>query len=322
MRVVVLRKNSLLLLVVTLVPVLCLWTISGSNLVHLVAGDGYKTVKQVTEDTNNDGIKETINVRADLRKKTYWVEVLHEGGKTYVLKPDPAIGWLGIYEEWYPLNITVLDVNRDHRAEILVLGSHSHEKPFHLFRWNPEKQRYDRLFSQVVTGLDLHDVNGDQVPELIVVQRIYGTGYEYLAYQWQKNRYKVINYSLDAGTRGFAEISLLLEYLEHPFGGKPVLPREIQDAIFTERWKGSPRETRRLCKKFENTVSIQILNYIGEDLEWGQHQLPKQNTWRFQLLLFRKQGVSLKHEVVEAEFRTKLVNPQTGAYRIDRITFR
>lgn len=320
MKIVVLKKSSLILIIATLLPVLGFWAVGDRDIVWLVVANGYKTVRQITEDTNNDAIKETIKVRADVRKRAYWVEIIHRQGKTYTLKPNPKIGLLGVYEKWYPLNIIVLDINRDGKTEILVLGTQSHEKPFHVYRWNGNK--YELLFSRMVTGLDFHDVNGDRVPELIAIQRIYGSGFEYVAYEWQDNHYRAINYSMEAGARGFTEITVLLEYLDRPFGGEITFPRELEEALFTQRWNRNTLNRKRLLKKFENTVSVQILSYIGEDLKWGRYNLPEQSTWKFQLLLFHKQGVQLRHELAEVEFRTNLVDPRTAAYRIDSIRFR
>jgi hypothetical protein len=320
LRIVVIKKQSLLLLTFALLPVLGLWAAISSDTINMVLNHGYKTVQEMSEDTNNDGHKEIIKIRADLRKESYWVEIVHKDGKNYTLKPDPKIASLGTYKEWYPLNLTVLDINLDGQPEILVMGSGSHEKPFHIFQWDGTDYRL--IFARLITGIDFHDVNGDRIPELILIQRIYGSGFEYVAYQWQNDQYELINYSLEASSRGFVEITMLLEYLDRPFESRVTFPPEFIPTVFTDRYSRDSRELNQLTKKFHNTVSIQILCYMGEDLEWGRHRYPENSVWKLQLLLFTKQGTKLKHELVNVEFTTKLVDAQTAAYRIDKIRFK
>ena len=283
--------------------------------------ESYKLIEVIEKDTTGDNINDKIKILADEKNQGYVVEIVQHNGNTYRLKPNTKnYGFIAPYTPFWKLNMIVADVNNDNIPEIITWGSMTHENDIYFYQWNGSE--YKIIFSGFYTGFRFEDITGDKIPEVVIDNSLYGSGYEQIYYQWQENQYKKIYYDLDAGM-GFDKIKNLFGMLNIQ-SPKELSTTEIKhlEDIFTKEWIADKRNIEFLNQFKLNILSIQIIEYIDNKVEYNSKITANDAVevkWRFKVLILKTKGTTIFPEEKIIEVKTKLVNIEEKDYIIDEI---
>ena len=161
-RVIFLKKKhiyyvALTLVILILLIVLLLTKKTSPTFNTLVANN-----KLVQADLNGDGRKDILYIKTE--KDKYYMEV-NTGEKSIYLEPDKKLPTVGIYDEFNPLKITLMDVTRDKTPEIFVQASQKETLVQHAFMWN------DGKFKDIYCGsnniLGFADCSNNKTPKFL-----------------------------------------------------------------------------------------------------------------------------------------------------------
>jgi hypothetical protein len=274
-----------------------------------------KSYKTIHIDTNGNGKKDTMNINIDYNKKEYSIEIINDNGKRYSLSPtqDTAIG---PFIPWWPLQITVSDVNLDRMPEILAqMSAATHEQPSYIFRWNGKE--YANVLSGKWQGISLFDVNEDRIPEVVTEEKSDGIDSKYTAYTWISKSYNKQIIKLDNKSRGYDKIQGVISMLHAPVDGKIVSQDKLQ-LIFTKEWLNDHRNLETLKSFSKNITGIQLQNYIGKDYSLDD-DITDRCLWKLRYLVFRKFGSDITAQNYIAEIETVWTGPND--FKINKVKF-
>lgn len=90
-------------------------------------------------DINNDGKFDTVLVKADEKTGKYSVDISCSDGNGYSLEADPSVKTLGYYTNWWPMNVSIHDINGDNKAEVVLQASDGKNPILHIFSYRDNK---------------------------------------------------------------------------------------------------------------------------------------------------------------------------------------
>jgi hypothetical protein len=283
--------------------------------------DNYKLIRTFEKDTTGTKKSDMVKILADVKNKGYIVEIEQYNGKTYTLKPAGEFEYLAPYTTFWDINIQIADINNDTVPEIITWGQMTHENAIHIFRWNGSQ--YKIVYSGFNTDFDFKDTTGDKVLELIIDDRIYGTGDEFTYYKWQNNQYKKINYELVAN-RGFEKIQNVIGIYQSLHAQKFLYSDSLFESslkeYFTQEWTNNESNIAYLKEFGKDLFSIQIAKYINEKLEYDYSTGEAiKDTWKLKVLAFKIQDI----QVVPKEMVLTVVTKrgENNEFKIDYINF-
>lgn len=91
------------------------------------------TKNTIYADINNDGKNDSIIVNTDKKSGKYVVDIISSDGNGYSLEPDPVINSLGYFSSWWPLKVTISDINNDKISELILQSSDKKGPIIHIF---------------------------------------------------------------------------------------------------------------------------------------------------------------------------------------------
>lgn len=319
------RHLSLLILCSFLVIVTSIVLYSGIMMVQkkgptiFTMSSTIRTYKSLNLDTDGNGRKDTINIEINEERKEYRIEIINDNNKKFILMSEPKVQTIGPYLPWWPLQITVADINMDKIPEIITQVSKSnYTHPLYIFRWNGKE--YVKILSGTFEGISIADITGDGVPEVISEEKLQGTGELYTVHSWFVNSYNRIDYKIDTSVRGYDKIQAIIKLIDTPFEEK-FNASENLGQYFTEDWLNNIKNIEYLNSFCKEIVGIQLQDYIGEDLKWDGKEYPLLSRWKLRYIVFRKFGSSIKAENYIAEIETMRVDPSSKNYKIKSIKF-
>lgn len=278
-----------------------------------------KTYKTLSVDTDGNGWKDTVTVKIDDEKKEYIIEVTSDCNKKYMIEPASDSDGLGSFVQWWPLQITVADINMDKTPEIITQVSKSSDNsPLYIFRW--DGRGYKCILSGSFEGLTIADVTGDGIPEVITEERIPGTGESYAVYQWGFNSYVRINYKLDTSIGGYDKISAVVKLLGTPFDEKLPSDKYMKN-YFTDNWIRDTKNRQYLETFAKDIVGMQLQDYISEESGKKTGDKVKSYVWKLRYLVFRKYNTNIRAENYTAVIELEHIANLNGEYRINSIKF-
>lgn len=282
--------------------------------------EGYKLIRTFEKDTTGNNIDDLVRIFADVENKGYIVEIEQYHGKKYELKPASDFKYLAPYTTFWDINIQIVDINNDNVPEIITWGQMTHENSIHIFRWDGTD--YKVVYSGFNTGFDFKDITGDRILELIIDNRIYGTGDEFTYYQWQKNQYSNIYYQVFAN-RGFDKIQGFLEYYRvlhaDEFSYSDKYFENSQNEYFTQEWMEN-KENIAYVKEFgKDLFSIQITKYLSDKIQYSSTGEPIKDTWTFKVKAYIIDDTRIIPKEMIMTVITKPVD--NNEYKIDYINF-
>ena len=277
-----------------------------------------KLIRTFEQDTTGDKIIDKVKILADTKNEGYVndgyvnegyvVEIEQHGERVYQLKPANGFDYLASYKPFWNIGIQIADINNDNVPEIITWGNMTHENPIHIFRW--DGCGYKIVYSGFDTGFDFKDITGDNVLELVIHDRIYGTGEERTYYQWQKSRYVKIYYEMD-GNRGFDKIQYLLDNLCDLHADKSAYESShFEDwlADFTDKWLADKKNIDYVKKFGKKTFSIQIIKYLNDKIEFDAAGNAIEDTWRLKVRAFIKDSAKITPQDMVMTVTTRYID--------------
>lgn len=279
--------------------------------------ENYKLIRIVEADTTGNGIKDKIEILADEKNEGYIVDIVQHNGKKYRLRSNNKYyNYIATYAPFLKLNILFADVNSDKIPEIITWGSLSHENNIYIYQWNGKD--YKIIFNGFYWGFSFKDITGDKIPELVINNRITGTGFERIYFQWQKNKYRKIYYEMDAG-RGFDNIKDVLTILNSSETSDNSFHPEFLKETFTMEWINNMDNIQYIKHLKSQILSIQLLEYLDEKLEWNPKisDIPLSDKWRIKVLIFKLNGTKIVPQEKILEVTTKQIEIGVNQYKIN-----
>lgn len=279
----------------------------------------YKPIRSFEQGTTGNKISDKINILADKKNEGYIVEIEQQNGKTYRLKPANEFDYLAPYKPFWAIGIQIVDINNDKVPEIITWGNMTHENPIHIFRW--DGCDYKIVYSGFDTGFDFKDITGDNVLELVIHDRIYGSGEERTYFQWRQNKYAKIYYEMD-GNRGFDKIQYFLNaycFLHADKSAYKSSHVEYWLSDFTDKWLADKSNIAYVEEFGKKTFSIQIIKYLNEKIEYDASGIAIGDNWRLKVRVFTINGVKFVPQEMVMTATTKYID--NNEWKIDSIHF-
>ncbi|MFT9497540.1 hypothetical protein [Anaerosolibacter sp.] len=309
-------KSLLVLAIILFVPTVFASNNNQNN--SIANSDEYKIIKSMKVDTTGDKGIENVLILADEENKGYIVKILHLNKNAYTLEPDKNFSCIAPYTPFWDLNMIIADINSDTMPEIVTWGDTTHENEIHIFRWNGTM--YEIIYSGFYEGLEFEDINGDNIPELVIRNRIYGIGYEYMYYQWQNDKYNQIFYEFDSA-RGYDKIVSLLELIDRLPPEEPIFyDINILNNYFTEEWIKNEENLKALEKFNDDLLSIQIVDYVEDWEPSNGEESPKREIWPLIVKVLRLKNTKIESKELMMEVTMKYMDyPIESKWKIDDI---
>lgn len=114
-------------------------------------------------DLTGDGREDMLYAKN--RDNEYFIQVTTKEGQNIILEPSDKINTLGDYCTYWPLRVTVKDVNRDNIPEIFVQSSHKNKPLQHIFLW--ERDSFKDICCNNNNILGLIDSKNNKTPKII-----------------------------------------------------------------------------------------------------------------------------------------------------------
>lgn len=134
LKIYIIRKKQLIwaaiILAVIIIAAILLISLRTRQTISAIS----PTKNTIYADINNDGKNDSIVVNADVKTGKYTVDVISSDGNGYSLEPDSTIKSLGYYTSWWPIKVTVLDINNDKNSEIILQSADGSGPILHIFR--------------------------------------------------------------------------------------------------------------------------------------------------------------------------------------------
>ncbi|KPU46053.1 hypothetical protein OXPF_05340 [Oxobacter pfennigii] len=278
------------------------------------------TYRSISIDTNGNGKKDIINIYIDNKKKEYSIEILNDDGTRHNISKSPEAKTFGHYISWWPLKVTVADINIDNMPEIIFQLSEANDSNLsYIFRW--DGRRYSNVLSGSFMGIYLLDVNKDSIPEVVTEEKASGREDAYSAYTWSAENYSKVNTDLDIIPRGYDKVKVLIDMLNTSYDDK-TYDLEVLRTCFTDDWLNNSKNILYLKSFAKDILSIQLQDYIGEDKVPDVKNNPKAVRWELRLIVFRKSGAEIKVENYIAEIETQVSISSGNTHKIDTIKFK
>lgn len=277
-----------------------------------------KNYKSFNIDTDGNGRNDIMDISIDTATKEYRVEIISDSGKKFILSPGSNTTSIGPYVPWWPLKVTVADINMDSVPEIITQVSKSAgTPPLYIFRWNGRE--YKCVLSGLYEGINIADTDGDGIPEIICTEKVPGTGEVYTTHFWAARSYRKTNTQLNSSLRGYDKIQSVIRYMSSPFDKKLPESDELH-LYFTDSFINENKNIDYLNNFSRDVIGIQLQDYIGEELSPGSGN-PVRDLWRLRYIVFRKYGTEVRLENYTAEIETEQ-SEGSGQYKIKSMSFK
>ncbi|MDI6618301.1 MAG: hypothetical protein QME45_06430 [Clostridiales bacterium] len=275
-----------------------------------------KSYRTLYADTDGNGKKDTIDISIDEGKKEYLLEITNDNHKKFSLPYGSKYKTVGPYLTWWPLLITIADINTDNIPEIITQASKSaNSLPLYIFRWNGKT--YETVFAGTYNGIYISDIGDDMIPEITAEDG--SVGKKLLTFSWLGNSYKKADITLKTGLKGYDKIENVIKYMSNPFGQKNSYG-DIINSSFTKEWIQNSKNMDYIKTFSSNIVSMQLQDYIGQSLMTDKKDKVSE-LWKIRYMIFRRYDSQLKVENCIAEIETKIEDSKTGDFKINSIKF-
>jgi hypothetical protein len=197
----------------------------------------------------------------------------------------------------------------------------THENAIHIFRWDGTDYRI--VYSGFNTEFHFKDITGDRILELIIVDRLYGTGDESTYYQWQRNQYSNIYYKVSAN-KGFDKIQGFLDYYNFLHANEVSYSDQYFESLlnefFTQEWMKNEDNISYVKEFGKDLFSIQITKYLNEKIEFNTTTGEAiKDTWKFKVLAYKIENTKIIPKEMILTAITKRVD--NNNFKIDNIYF-
>lgn len=116
----------------------------------------------IQKDLTGDGKKDILYIKRN--KDKYYLQV-NTKDKTYQLDPSKNLNTLGTHYDFWPMNVTLKDINRDNVPEIIIQGNEKEAPISHIFSF--DKGNFENIFSSKNNILGFIDTKSNQTPKFL-----------------------------------------------------------------------------------------------------------------------------------------------------------
>lgn len=161
LKVYILKKKQVIIAIVTLFLLLI-------SLIILISFKSKETIKNVnpvqTVHADVDGDKKIDTLYISTKNDgSYHVDVRTKKGEGFTLEPDPLLKTLGYNNKSWPMYIDCKDINGDSSQEIIIQGSLNNEPILHVFTYNKESKKIEKVLSGNYNVFGSATLNGSPV---------------------------------------------------------------------------------------------------------------------------------------------------------------
>ncbi|MBC8063168.1 MAG: VCBS repeat-containing protein [Clostridiaceae bacterium] len=118
--------------------------------------------KTIKADLTGDGVEDILYINTNNDK--YFVQVNTKNTSLY-LKPNIKLNSIGTYSPFWPMKVTLLDVNRDKVPEIFIQSQEKGTSIQHVFVWN--NNDFKNVFSSSNNIIGFMDCKNNKTPKII-----------------------------------------------------------------------------------------------------------------------------------------------------------
>lgn len=165
LKVIFLKKKHIYLVIsVLIVLLLCLFFITiGKKKNSLSTFNIMSRDKIFKTDLTGDGEEDLLYVKTKNNK--YYLQVSTKDNKSIFLEPEKKLDTLGDYYEYWPMRLTLKDINRDNTPEIFIQSCKNDKAIQHVFLWN--REIFKDVFCSYNNILGFVDFSNTRTPKFI-----------------------------------------------------------------------------------------------------------------------------------------------------------
>lgn len=218
-------------------------------------------------DLTGDGKEDLLYIKSQGDK--YLVEV-NTNNKSLALEPDKKLNSLGIYNAYWPMRATILDITRDKIPEIIIQSSYKNSPVQHIFKWNGET--FSDIFCASNNLLGFLDSGNNKTPKMVsgnTAKNSINLSYYYYSNQSLQS----FTYNNKENFIGKNTILTFINYIQSLPYGESNTPKDI----FYSGLSGKDISTIGKLSGENNTYTLQ--DGIFKDTKWDKSGNPIEFNW-------------------------------------------
>ncbi|OFI06101.1 hypothetical protein CLOACE_12440 [Clostridium acetireducens DSM 10703] len=176
--------------------------------------------KIIKTDFTGDGIEDVLYIKTC--KNKYHLQV-NSKNKSLYIEPNINIGTLGQYCSYWPMKITLLDIDRNTIPEIFIQSSYNNKALQHIFFWNGTK--FQELFFSSNNILGFVDSKNNKTPK--VISGSINSNYIVFSNYIFNNKFENFYHKHTNSYMGKDSIFSLIKYIESLQNNKNNIPSNI-----------------------------------------------------------------------------------------------
>lgn len=181
----------------------------------------YNSNSSITADFNGDDKKDILYLKED--GNNYLIHTTLDNNDIY-LKPNKTTDTLGIKSSYWPLRISLIDINRDKLPEICVQGSNDLLPVQHIFAY--ENDNFKEIFSGNNTITGFININTNRSP-ILLCGNISDDDIKFDSFYLLHNSLKNIKLKSDDNFVGKNTIAAFINFMKQISINNDNLPGEI-----------------------------------------------------------------------------------------------
>jgi hypothetical protein len=177
--------------------------------------------KAIKADLTGDGAEDILYINTN--KDKYYIQVNTKDNSLY-LKPDMKMNTVGTYYSYWPMKVTLMDINRNKVPEIFVQASEKGVPVQHIFIW--DKNDFKDIFCSSNNIIGFIDCKNNKTPKIISGNISNGTMTQ-VNYVLINN--ELYNFNLTAKDNFLGKNTILsfIKYVQGLPGSEPYKPSDI-----------------------------------------------------------------------------------------------
>lgn len=268
-RVIFLKKKHIYYIILSIILIILfiilLFTKKTTETFNTLVGNN----KMIQADLTGDGKKDLLYIKTE--KDKYYLEV-NTGEKSFYLEPDKKLATTGIYDEFNPLKITLMDITRDKTPEIFIQSNQKDTSLQHIFFWNGNK--FNDIFCSSNNIIGFCDSSNNKTPKFLT-GKIGANKIELSSYMFMYDKGKLENivFNYNDNFLGRDTIFSFIKYIES-------LPQNEANTpvnIFYPGLNGQDLSVIGRLAGEQNTYSFQ--NSVFKDSKSDKNGLITDVTW-------------------------------------------
>lgn len=268
-RVIFLKKKHIYYIILSIILIILfiilLFTKKTTETINTLVGNN----KMIQADLTGDGKKDLLYIKTE--KDKYYLEV-NTGEKSFYLEPDKKLATTGIYDEFNPLKITLMDITRDKTPEIFIQSNQKDTSLQHIFFWNGNK--FNDIFCSSNNIIGFCDSSNNKTPKFLT-GKIGANKIELSSYMFMYDKGKLENivFNYNDNFLGRDTIFSFIKYIES-------LPQNEANTpvnIFYPGLNGQDLSVIGRLAGEQNTYSFQ--NSVFKDSKSDKNGLITDVTW-------------------------------------------